>query len=164
MKSFKQHILEKLKVSSKHNLPSIDSFCNRFLQYIHSETNTTIRFLDLPICKGKGFDMHKPETYDILPSYEFTGNESFLKMSDNRYIHIPEGIIYLICIDMFLEKDMFSEKDYYFSFHYILGDGYDTMDFSHPYDFCVNKEDLLDVISEDMYLEIYDYLEQYEKN
>ncbi len=158
MKALKQHILEKLKISSKHNLPSIDDFCNRFLKYIHSETKTDIPFLDLPICKGKGFDMHKPETYGIFPSYEFTGHESFLNMSDNRYIHIPKGIIYLISIDMFLGKD------YYFSFHYILGEGYDTMDFSHPYKFCVSKEDLLDVISEDMYLELYDYLEQYEKN
>lgn len=158
MKSFKQHILEKLKVSSKHNLPSIDDFCNRFLQYIHSEIKTDIPFLDLPICKGKGFDIHKPETYDIFPSYEFTEHETFLNMRDNRGIHIPESIIYLISIDMFLEKD------YYFSFHYILGDGYDTMDFSHPYNFCVSKEDLLDVISEDIYLELYNYLEQYEKN
>ena len=102
MKSFKQHIFEKLKISSKHNLPSIDDFCNRFLQYIHTKTKTDIPFLDLPICKGKGFDLDKSETYDILPSYEFTGHESFLNMSDNRYIHIPEGIIYLISIDMFL--------------------------------------------------------------
>ena len=57
-----------------------------------------------------------------------------------------------------------SKDDYDFSFHYILGSGYDTMDFSHPYNFCVSKEDLLDVISEDMYLELYDYLEHYEKN
>jgi hypothetical protein len=162
MKSFKQHILEKLKISSKGNLPSIDDFCNRFLQYIHLKAKTTIKFWELPECKR--YDLHKPETFDVLPSYEFTGHERFLNMSDNRYIHIPEGIIYLLGIDMFLEKDMFSEKDYYFRFHYILEGGLDVMDFQHPYDFYVNKEDLLDVISEDMYLEIYDYLEQYEKN
>lgn len=161
MKALRQHILEKLKISSKGNLPSIDDFCNRFLQYIHTKIKTDIPFLDLPICKGKGFDLDKPETYDILPSYEFTGHESFLNMSDNRYIHIPEGIIYLISIDMFLTS---SKDDYDFSFHYILGAGYDTMDFSHPYHFSIRKEDLLDVISEDMYLELYDYLEQYEKN
>ena len=161
MKHINTYILEKLKISSKRNLPSIGNFCNRFLQYIKSVVKTDIPFLDLPICKGKGFDMHKPETYDIFPSYEFTGHEEFLNMRDNKGIYIPEGIIYLISIDMFLTS---SKDDYDFSFHYILGSGYDTMDFSHPYNFCVSKEDLLDVISEDMYLELYDYLEHYEKN
>jgi hypothetical protein len=161
MKELRQHILEKLKISSKRNLPSIDDFCKRFLQYIHSEIKTYIAFLDLPICKGKGFDLHKPETYDIFPSYEFTGHEAFLNMRDNRGIYIPEGIIYLTSIDMFLTS---SKDDYDFIFHYILGDGYDTMDFSHPYQFSIRKEDLLDVISEDMYLELYDYLEHYEEN
>ena len=60
MKRISEFIIEKLKISSKRNLPSIDSFCNRFLQYIHSVVKTDIPFLDLPICKGKGFDMHKP--------------------------------------------------------------------------------------------------------
>ena len=161
MKSFKQHILEKLKVSSKRNLPAIDDFCNRFLQYIHAETKTNIPFLDLPMCKGKGFDADKPETFDVLPSYEFTGHEPFLNMRDNKGIYIPEGIIYLISIDMFLTS---SKDDYEFSFHYILEGGLAVMDFSHPYHFSIRKEDLLDVISEDMYLELYDYLEQYDKN
>ena len=79
-------------------------------------------------------------------------------MRDNMGRPISEGTIYLVSIDMFLEKD------YYFKFHYILPDGLAVMNFKHPYDFYVNKEDLLDVISEDMYLELYDYLKQYEKN
>ena len=156
MKSINKFILEKLKISSKHDLPTIDAFCNRFLQYIHSKAKTTIKFWELPECKR--YDLHKPETFDVLPSYEFTGHERFLNMRDNMSRPIPEGTIYLVSIDMFLEKD------YYFKFHYIPEGGLDAMDFRHPYDFYVNKEDLLDVISEDMYLELYEYLEQYEKN
>lgn len=156
MKSINNFILEKLKVSSKRNLPSIDDFCNRFLQYIHKNAKTSIRFLDLDVFNS--FDIDKPETFDILPTYEFTGHEKFLNMQSNRFVHIPEGIIYLISIDMFLEKD------YYFSLHYILEGGLYSMDFQHPYYFDVSKEDLLEVIGEDTYLELYDYLEQYEKD
>lgn len=156
MKGLTQHILEKLKISSKRNLPSINAFCNRFLQYIHKNAKTSIRFLDLDVFNS--FDLDKPETFDILPSYEFTGHEKFLNMQSNRNRHIPEGTIYLVSIDMFLEKD------YYFSLHYILPGGLDVMDFQHPYYFDVSKEDLLEVIGEDTYLELYDYLEQYEKN
>ena len=156
MKGLTQHILEKLKVSSKYNLPSINDFCNRFFQYIHSKRKTDINFLDLSLYKK--FDIDKPETYDILPSYEFTGHEKFLNMQNNKDIHIPEGIIYLISLGMFYDKD------YYFRVDYILEGGLDAMDFQHPYYFYVSKEDLSDVIGEDAYLELYDYLEQYERN
>lgn len=156
MKHINTYILEKLKISSKRNLPSINDFCNRFFQYIHSKRKTDINFLDLPLYKN--FDIDKPESYNVLPSYEFSGNESFLKMKNNRDIHIPEGTIYLISIGMFYDRD------YYFRVDYILEGGLDAMDFQHPYYFYVSKEDLLDVIGEDAYLELYDYLEQYEKN
>ena len=159
MKGLTQHILEKLKVSSKRNLPSIDDFCDIFFQYIQSERKTSIKFLDLDVCKG--FDLDNPETFDILPSYEFTGHEKFLYMSNNRGIYIPKGTIYLTNIDMYLTS---SKDDYYFSFHYLLEGGLAIMDFKQPYNFRIRKEDLLDVISEDLYLELYDYLKQYEKD
>lgn len=71
MKSINKFILEKLKISSKHNLPSIDAFCNRFLQYIHSKAKTTIKFWELPECKRYilGEDIYK-ETYNYLEHYE----------------------------------------------------------------------------------------------
>ena len=82
MKGFKQHILEKLKVSSHNYMPSIDSFVKEFEKYMdRSERAFSFRYLE----SCKDYHAADPKTFiDVLPSYEFTRNEEFLNLHKYR--------------------------------------------------------------------------------
>jgi len=161
MKSIRQHILEKLKVSSKHNLPSIDAFIETFGKYIN-RTERDFNFRVLESCKN--YDSTDPKTFiNVLPSYEFTGNEEFLNLPTNKYIVIPKGTVYICSIDMFKNSTQNSD-DYCFTLYYLPKVGLTAANFKQPRNFDIFKDDLVEIIGENTYLELYDYLERYEKN
>lgn len=157
MKRINEFIIEKLKVSSKHALPSIDDFVNMFLEYINQSEDTSILFKDLESCKD--YNGAEPETFiDILPSYKFNGNEEFLNLRGNKYFVVPKDTIYIISIDLYKDKN---DQDYYFTLYFLPEDGIDKANFKLRHNFDICKEDLIDIIGEDIYLEIYDYMHNY---
>lgn len=161
MKGLTQHILEKLKVSSRKAIPSIDAFIEVFGKYIN-KTEQPFDFSVLESCKG--YHATESETFvNILPSYEFTNNEEFLTLPGNKYFVIPKGTIYISSIDMFKDSTQ-NLDDYYFTLYYLPKAGITSTNFKQRRNFDIFKDDLVEIIGEDKYLEIYDYLEHYEKN
>lgn len=150
MKTLKQHILEKLKVSSNNAIPSIDEFAKEFEKYMDS-SERPIGFSQLESCKG--YDIHKPETFiNVLPPYNFTGDEDFLNLLSNRGFDIPKDTIYINGINMF------KSDDYRFIIHYLPEIGLNASNLRQKRYFYISKEYLIDIIGEDKYLEIYEYL------
>ena len=150
MKELKQHILEKLKVSSNNAIPSIDEFAKEFEKYMDS-SERPIGFSQLESCKG--YDIHKPETFiNVLPPYNFTGDEDFLNLLSNRGFDIPKDTIYINGINMF------KSDDYRFTIHYLPEIGLNSSNLRQKRYFYISKEDLIDIIGEDKYLEMYEYL------
>jgi len=161
MKSIRQHILEKLKVSSKHNLPSIDAFIETFGKYIN-RTERDFNFRVLESCKNYIFG--EPKTFiNVLPSYEFIGNEEFLNLPGNKHFVIPKGTVYIYAIDMFKDSTQHLD-DYYFTVYYLPKDGLNMSNFTRRRNFDIFKDDLVEIIGENKYLEIFNYIEHYEKN
>lgn len=157
MKALTQHILEKLKVSSKRDLPSINDFTNMFLEYINQSEDTEIRFRYLESCKD--FNADEPETFvNVLPSYRFTGDEEFLQLYSNKKFVVPKSTIYIVGIDLY--KDKF-DQDYYFTVYFIPESGLSKATFKERHWFTIYKDDLIEIIGEDIYLETYDYMKNY---
>lgn len=153
MKRISEFIIEKLKVSSKHNLPSINDFVNTFLEYINQSNDNEIRFRYLESCKD--FNPDEPETFvNVLPAYRFKGNEEFLQLYGNKRFVVPKSTIYIVGIDLYKDK---LDQDYYFTIYFLSENG---MDNSRHW-FNIYKEDLIEIIGEDIYLEIYDYMKNY---
>lgn len=157
MKRINEFITEKLKVSPKYNLPSIDDFINMFLEYINQSNNTDIRFRYLESCKD--FRGDEPETFvNVLPTYKFNGNEEFLHLRGNKRFVVPKGTIYIVGIDLFKDK---LDQDYYFTVYFLPEGGIDNATLNARHWFNIYKDDLIDIIGEDIYLEIYDYMKNY---
>ena len=155
MKGLKQHILEKLKVSRNNAIPSIDEFIKEFEKYMDG-SERPISFSQLESCKG--YDIHKPETFiNVLPPYNFTGAEDFLNLLSNRGFDIPKDTIYINGINMF-KVGTENSDDYRFTIHYLPEIGLIPSNSWHKRYFYIRKEDLIDIIGEDKYLEIYEYL------
>ena len=155
MKELKQHILEKLKVSRNNAIPSIDEFIKEFEKYM-GELERPFAFSQLESCEG--YNIHDPETFiNVLPSYKFTHNEEFLNLLSNRGFDIPKDTIYINGINMFKVGTERSD-DYRFAIHYLPEIGLNPSNSWHKRYFYIRKEDLIDIIGEDKYLEIYEYL------
>ena len=155
MKELKQRILEKLKVSSNNAIPSIDEFIKEFEKYMdRSERAFSFRYLE----SCKDYHAADPKTFiNVLPSYKFTHNEEFLNLLSNRGFDIPKDTIYINGIDMFKIGTEKSD-DYRFTIHYLPEMGLNASNLRQKRYFYINKEDLIDIIGEDKYLEIYEYL------
>ena len=155
MKELKQHILEKLKVSRNNAIPSIDEFIKEFEKYM-GELERPFAFSQLESCEG--YNIHDPETFiNVLPSYKFTHNEEFLNLLSNRGFDIPKDTIYINGINMFKVGTEKSD-DYRFTIHYLPEMGLNASNLRQKRYFYISKEDLIDIIGEDKYLEIYEYL------
>lgn len=161
MKSIRQHILEKLKVSTRKDIPSLDVFIEAFGNYIDM-TEQPLNFGVLESCKN--YIAAEPKTFiNVLPSYEFTHDEEFLTLPGNKYFVIPKGTIYICAIDMFKDSTQ-NLDDYYFTLYYLSKLGLTSANFKQRHNFDIFKDDLVEIIGEDKYLEIYNYVKQYEKN
>ena len=155
MIGIKQHILEKLKVSSNNGIPSIDEFIKEFEKYM-DRSERPLGFSQLESCEG--YDIYDPETFiKVLPPYKFTGDEEFLNLLSNRGFDIPKDTIYINGINMFKVGTEKSD-DYRFIIHYLPEIGVNASNLRHKRYFYISKEDLIDIIGEDKYLEIYEYL------
>lgn len=155
MKGLSQHILEKLKVSSHKYIPSIDVFIKEFGEYV-DKTEQVFDFRVLESCKD--YDETDPRTFiNVLPSYEFTRDEEFLNLPSNRNFNIPNGPVYIYAIDMFKYKTQ-NLNDYCFILHYLPGTGLTRKNYEQRMNFYIFKEDLIDIIGEGKYIEIYEYL------
>lgn len=152
MKRISEFINEKLKVSSHNIIPSIDAFIKEFGKYIN-KTERAFSFKNLESCKD--YNSNEPETFiNILPSYEFTYDEEFLTLPGNRYFVIPKGTIYIYSIDMFKDLNL---DDYCFTLYYLDKDGLNSNNFQQRRNFDIFKDDLIEIIGKDKYLEIYNY-------
>jgi hypothetical protein len=158
MKSFKQHIFEKLKIASTHNIPSADEFIKTFDKYITASESFEfyLSMLD-SIGKVRAAD---PNSIVKLPEYKITSDESFFDLPANKFFKYPEDTIYIYYIELLLDG-----KQYLFRINYIPKEGLnrDNMMKDRRY-FEVYPEDLVNVLGEDIYKETYNYLEHYEKN
>lgn len=157
MKGLSQHILEKLKVSNrKYIIPSIDEFIKEFEKYLDRSEQTFFSFRYLE--PYKNYNAAYPKTFiNVLPSYKFTHNEEFLDLPSNRGFGIPKDNIYINGIDMFKAGTKNSD-DYRFTIHYLPEIGLNQSNLRQHRYFYISKEDLIDIIGEDKYLEIYEYL------
>lgn len=155
MKGLSQHILEKLKVSRHKDIPSIDAFIEVFGKYIdRSERSFSFRLLE----SCKDYHAVDPKTFiNVLPSYKFTHNEDFLNLPGNSDFVIPKDTIYINGIDMF-KVGTENSDDYRFTIHYLPEIGLTPSNLRKHRYFYIRKEDLIDIIGEDKYLEIYEYL------
>ena len=157
MKGLTQHILEKLKITSTHNIPGVDEFINAFDKYIWKNELTEFKFTELDsIGKVKATD---PNSIVKLPEYKIIGTENFLDIKANKFFKYPQDTIYLYYIDLYLDGDK-----HLFSIHYIPKEGLNSDNMKTRRYFDVYPEDLVDILGEDIYVETYNYLEQYEKN
>lgn len=153
MKSFKQHIFEKLKISSKRNLPSIEEFVSVFNKYYDKTFEEKVNFQSLESI-GK-IDWENPKTYiHILPEYKIKGNEDFLKLPDNKFIKIPTDSVYIYVLQLCGNTDL------YFMVRYAPSGGMNSENLLSlgRRNFYINPEDVIDIIGEDLYLEIYKWL------
>ena len=155
MKGLSQHILEKLKVSSRNYMHSIDTFIKEFEKYMdRSERAFSFRYLE----SCKDYHAADPKTFiNVLPPYKFTGYEEFLNLPSNRGFDIPKGTIYINGINIFKVGTERSD-DYRFTIHYLPEIGLNASNLRRKRYFYISKEDLIDIIGEDKYLEIYEYL------
>lgn len=155
MKDLKQCILEKLKVSSHKDIPSMDAFIEVFGKYIdRSERSFSFRLLE----SCKDYHAADPKSFiNVLPSYKFTHNEDFLNLPGNSNFVIPKDTIYIRAIDMF-KDNVQNIDDYYFLLYYLHKDGLTSENLKRRRYFHIFKDDLVDIIGEDKYLEIYEYL------
>ena len=153
MKAITSFINEKLKVSSHKDIPSIDVFIEEFGKYIN-KTERGFSFKDLESCKD--YNATEPKTFiNVLPSYEFNGNEEFLNLPGNRRdFVIPTGTVYIRGIDMFHGGTGYVD-DYYFILEYLPEDGLTTANFKQRRSFNIFKDDLIEIIGKDIYLELY---------
>lgn len=153
MKGLTQHILEKLKVSSKRNLPSIEEFIDVFNKYYDKTFNEKVNFQSLESI-GK-IDWENPKTYiHILPEYKIKGNEDFLKLPYNKSIKMPTDSVYIYLLKIC------GTNDPYFMVRYAPSSGMNIENLSSlgTRNFYINPEDVIDIIGEDLYLEIYKWL------
>lgn len=154
MKGLTQHILEKLKVSSKRNLPSIEEFVSVFNKYYDKTFEEKVNFQSLESI-GK-IDWENPKNYiHLLPEYKIKGNEDFLKLPYNKHIQMPTDSVYI-----YLLKLCGTTNDPYFMVRYAPSGGMNSENLSSlgTRNFYINPEDVIDVIGEDIYLEIYKWL------
>ena len=153
MKSFKQHILEKLKVSSKRNLPSIEEFVSVFNKYYDKTFEEKVNFQSLESIGKIDWENHQNYIH-ILPEYKIKGNEDFLKLPDNKFIKMPTDNVYIYVLQLC------GNTDPYFMVRYAPSGGMNSENLSSlgKRNFYINPEDVIDIIGEDLYLEIYKWL------
>ena len=157
MKGLTQHILEKLKVSSKYIIPTAEQFINAFNKYVGIKEAFEFWLPELDsIGKVKATD---PNSIVKLPKYKILGTENFLDLTDNKFFKYPQDTVYLYYLDLYLDGDQ-----YLFSVHYIPKEGLNSDNVKTRRNFSVYPEDLINVLGEDIYIETYEYLEHYEKN
>ena len=153
MKSFKQHIFEKLKISSNHNLPSIEEFIDVFNKYYDKTFNEKVNFQDLESIGS--IDFANPQNYiHILPEYKIKGNEDFLNLRYNKFINMPTDSVYIYVLQIC------GDTNPYFMVRYAPSCGMNSKNLSSlgRRNFYINPEDVIDIIGEDLYLEIYKWL------
>jgi len=153
MKRINEFIIEKLKVSSKRNLPSIEEFISVFNKYYNKTFDEKVNFQSLESI-GK-IDWENPKNYiHILPEYKIKGNEDFLKLPYNKHIQMPTDSVYIYVL-MICGKN-----DPYFMVRYAPSCGMNSENLSSlgTRSFYINPEDVIDIIGEDIYLEIYKWL------
>ena len=155
MKKISEFIIEKLKISSHKDIPSIDAFIEEFGNYINKiEHPVSLNVLE----SCKYCEAGEPKTFiNVLPSYEFNGNEEFLNLPGNKNFVIPEGTIYICAIDMFHGGTGYVD-DYYFILYYLPKDGLNRANFKQRRNFNIFKDDLIEIIGKDIYLELYKWL------
>jgi len=143
-----------LKVSSKHNLPSIEQFINAFDKYVNNSESIEFKFSLLDsIGKVKASN---PNSIVKLPKYKIIGTENFLDLKDNKIFKYPKDTIYLYYIDLYYDGNQ-----YLFNIHYIPKEGLNYDNLKTRRYFAVYPEDLPNVLGEDIYIETYEYLENY---
>lgn len=153
MKSFKQHIFEKLKISSNHNLPSIEEFIDVFNKYYDKTFNEKVNFQDLESIGS--IDFANPQNYiHILPEYKIKGNEDFLNLRYNKFINMPTDSVYIYVLQIC------GDNDPYFMVRYAPSGGMNRKNLSKlgTRNMYIKPEDVIDIIGEDLYLEIYKWL------
>lgn len=153
MKRINTYISEKLKISSKRDLPSIEEFIDVFNKYYDKTFNEKVNFQDLESI-GK-IDWENAQNYiHILPEYKIKGNEDFLKLPDNKFIKMPTDSIYIYVLQLC------GNTDPYFMVRYAPSSGMNSENLSSlgRRNFYINPEDVIDIIGEDLYLEIYKWL------
>lgn len=155
MRRINEFINEKLKISSTRNVPTIEQFINAFDKYFDITELFAFWLPELDsIGKVKASD---PNSIVKLPEYKIIGTENFLDLRDNKYFKYPEDIIYLYYIELiYLEDDK-----YLFTIHYIPKEGLNHDNIKTRRYFTVNPEDLVNILGEDIYIETYEYLENY---
>ena len=158
MRRINEFINEKLKVSSKYIIPTIEQFINVFDKYFDISESFAFWLPELDsIGKVKASD---PNSIVKLPKYKIIGTENFLNLADNNFFKYPEDIIYLYYIELvYLEDDK-----YLFTIHYIPKEGLNRDNIKTRRNFAVYPEDLINVLGEDIFIETYEYLEHYKKN
>lgn len=153
MKALSQHILEKLKISSKLTLPSIEEFIAVFNKYYDKTFNEKVNFQDLESIGS--IDWENPQNYiHILPEYKIKGDEDFLKLPYNKFIKMPTDSVYIYVLQIC------GNTDTYFMVRYAPSCGMNVKNLSSlgRRNFYINPEDVIDIIGEDLYLEIYEWL------
>jgi hypothetical protein len=153
MKRINTYISEKLKISSKTDLPSIEEFIAVFNKYYDKTFNEKVNFQDLESI-GR-IDFENPQNYiHILPEYKIKGNEDFLKLPYNKFIKMPTDSVYIYVLQIC------GNTDTYFMVRYAPSCGINSKNLSSlgRRNIYINPEDVIDIIGEDLYLEIYKYL------
>ena len=153
MKRINTYISEKLKISSKLDLPSMEEFIDVFNKYYDKTFNEKVNFQDLESI-GK-IDWENAQNYiHILPEYKIKGNEDFLKLPYNKFINMPTDSVYIYVLQIC------GNTDTYFMIRYAPSCGMNSKDWASlgRRNFYINPEDVLDIIGEDLYLEIYKWL------
>lgn len=153
MKRINTYISEKLKVSSKRDLPSIEEFIVVFNKYYDKTFEEKVNFQSLESI-GK-IDWENPQNYiHILPEYKIKGNEDFLKLPYNKFIKMPTDSVYIYVLQIC------GNTDTYFMVRYAPSCGMNSKNLSSlgTRNIYINPEDVIDIIGEDLYLEIYKWL------
>lgn len=153
MKALSQHILEKLKISSKRNLPSIEEFIDVFNKYYDKTFDEKVNFQSLESI-GR-IDFENPQNYiHKLPEFKIKGNEDFLKLPYNKFKDIPTDSVYIYVLQLC------DDNDPYFMVRYAPSGGMNRKNLSKlgTRNMYIKPEDVIDIIGEDLYLEIYEWL------
>ena len=158
MKRISKFINEKLKITSTRNIPGVGKFIWAFKNYITASESFEFYFSMLDsIGKIQATD---PNSIVKLPEYKLIGDEPFFDLPANKFFKYPQDTIYLYFIELLID-----DAQYLFRINYIPKEGLnrDNMMKDRRY-FEVYPEDLVNIIGEDIYIETYNYFEQYEKN
>lgn len=155
MKRINAFIIEKLKVSSKRNIPTTEQFITAYDKYVGVCETFTFWLSELDSI-GK-IKPTEPNSIRKLPEYKIIGTENFLDLKDNKFFKYPKDTIYLY----YFELSYLDNYKYVFNIHYIPKEGLNNDNLRTRRYFSIYLEDLIDIIGEDIYIEIYDYMQNY---